>query len=167
MPLYLIASVLLFITFFRVFTVMFLKGTWSRVDNIAAILGLQFIAQATQFPMKKILYFYVSSLRIMCAVSSVAVPCNRALPECCASTFRTILRMFQLPHFIADTTFDFTFHMRCTSTVRSLSLLSSERCLLSQMFCSWHSSWTNSDPYRSGCTFQITVLSLLRVMFQA
>ena len=73
-PLYLIASVLLFITFFRVFTVMFLKGTWSMVDNIAAILGLQFMAQATLIPTKKVLYFYVSTLRNTCAVPSVAVP---------------------------------------------------------------------------------------------
>ena len=36
--------------FFSVFTVMFVKGTWSRVDNIAAILGLQFMAQVTLFP---------------------------------------------------------------------------------------------------------------------
>jgi len=53
---------------------MFLKGTWPRVDNIAAILGLQFMAQATLFPLKKVLYFYVSTLRSVCAVPSVAVP---------------------------------------------------------------------------------------------
>ena len=71
---------------------------------------------------KEVLCFYVSTLRSMCAVPSVATPRSRALPACCVSTFRTILRMFQLPHFIAATTFDFTFHMRCTSTVRSLLL---------------------------------------------
>jgi hypothetical protein len=78
----------------------------------------------------------------MCAVPSVAVPRSRAFPARCASAFRTILRMFQLPQFTAATTFDFTFHMRCTSTVRSLLLLLllllSEHCLLSQAFCSWH-----------------------------
>lgn len=39
--------------FFGVFTVIFLKGTWSTVDNNAAILGLQFMAQVTLFPVRR------------------------------------------------------------------------------------------------------------------
>jgi succinate-acetate transporter protein len=53
----------------------------SRVYSVSAVLYLQFVLHVMLFSMSNVLYFYISSLRSMCAVHSMAVFCG-SLIQC-------------------------------------------------------------------------------------
>ena len=91
--------------------------------SVAAILLLLFTVLISLVSVLNLLYFYISTVRSVCAVPNVAVFWS-ALTSC----FPGMLLMYFLNDFeivpvapiITGITFVFTFHMRCISIVRSL-----------------------------------------------
>jgi len=73
-----------------------------REYSVAAILLLLFMVLISLVPVFKLLYFYISTFRSMCAVPNMAVFWIPVAPV------------------ITGMAFVFTFHMRCFSVVRSL-----------------------------------------------
>ena len=74
-------------------------------------------------PVLNLLYIYINTFRSMCAVPNMAVFCS-SLTSCFPGTLLTyFLNDFEIvpvASIITGITFDFTFHMRCISIVRSL-----------------------------------------------
>src|SRR5215469_11657725 len=70
-----------------------------------------------------VLYFYVSTLRSMCAVPNMAVFCNSLtswFPGMLLTYFLNDFEMVPVAPITTGITIAFTFHMRCISIVRSL-----------------------------------------------
>ena len=94
-----------------------------REYSVADILLLLFIVLISLVSVLNLLYFYISTLRSMCAVPNVAVFCS-SLTSCFPGVlFTYFLNDFEIvpvAPIITGITFVFTFHMRCISIVRSL-----------------------------------------------
>ena len=94
-----------------------------REYSVAAILLLLFMVPISLVSVLNLLYFYVSTFRIMCAVPNMAVFCS-SLTSCFPGLLRTyFLNDFEIVPVAPITTgitFVFTFHMRCIHIVRSL-----------------------------------------------
>ena len=87
---------------------------------VAAILSLLFMVPLCLVPVLVLLFFYVSTLRSMCAVPNMAVFCSSLtswFPGMSLTYFLNDLEMVPVAQMI---TLVFTLHMRCTSIVRSL-----------------------------------------------
>ena len=70
-----------------------------------------------------LLYFYISTIRSMCAVPSTAVFCSSmtaCFPGMLLTYFLNDFEIVPVAPIITGITFVFTFHMRCISIVRSL-----------------------------------------------
>jgi len=94
-----------------------------REYSVAAILFLLFMVLISLVPVLTLLYFYISTFRIMCAVPNMAVfcsPLNSWFPAMLLTYFLNDFEMVQVSPIITGITFVFTFHMRCISIVRSL-----------------------------------------------
>ena len=120
----LLLLLLLFITFMQdVSNYISETNHVSRVCNVAASLYLQFMIHVILFPISNVLYFYISTLRSMCAVPNMAVSCT-SLISCCPGMFsRYDLAIVTFTPIFSGITSVFTFHVCCISTVRSLLLL--------------------------------------------
>jgi len=94
-----------------------------REYSVAAILLLLFMVLISSVSVLNLLQFYISTFRSMCAVPNMAVVWI-SLNSCFHGMLLTyFLNNFEtVPVAPASTgiTFDFTFHMRCISIVRSL-----------------------------------------------
>jgi len=77
-------------------------------------------------PVLNLLYFYISTFRIVCAVPNVAVFCSSltsCFPGMLPTYFVNDFEIVPVAPIITGVTFVFTFHMRCISIVRSILLL--------------------------------------------
>jgi len=75
--------------------------------------------------MFNVLYFYISTFRSMCAVHNMAVFRSSMIscfPGALLGCFLNDFEMVPVARIITGITSVFTFHMRCTSIVRSLDL---------------------------------------------
>ena len=94
-----------------------------REYSVAAVLLLLFMAFISLVLVLNILYFYISTFRIICSVPNMAVFCS-SLTSCFPGMLLTyFLKEFEIvpvAPIITGITFVFTFHMRCISIVRSL-----------------------------------------------
>ena len=93
-----------------------------RENSVAAILLLLFMVLISLVSVLNLLYFYISTFRIMCAVPNMAVFCS-SLTSCFPDMFLTyFLNDFEIvpaAPIITGITFAFAFHTRCISIVRS------------------------------------------------
>jgi len=92
----------------------------STVYSVATVLYLQFVLLVTLFHMLNILYFYISTSRIMCVVPSMVFFCSYLL-SCFLCMFLkcflwVILKCFQLPYYDWYH-FGFTFQIHCIRIV--------------------------------------------------
>jgi len=90
---------------------------------VAAILSLLFMVPLCLVPALVLLFFYVSTFRSMCAVPNMAVFCSSLtswFPGMSLTYSLNDLEMVPVAPIITGITLVFTFHMRCSSVVRSL-----------------------------------------------
>jgi len=74
-------------------------------------------------PVLNLLYFHISTFRIMCAVPNMAVFCSfltSCFPGMLLTYFLNVFEIVPVARIITGITFVFTFHMRRISIVRSL-----------------------------------------------
>ena len=94
-----------------------------RECSVAAILLLLFMVLISLVPMLNLLYFYISTLRSMFAVSNMAVLCSFLILWFPGMLFTYFLNDFEIvpvAYVITGIIFVFTFHMHCISVVNSL-----------------------------------------------
>ena len=122
----------------------------SRENSVSAALYLQFVLHVTSFHMSNVMYFDISTLGSMCAVTNMAVflssliPCFPGMvPRYCLKDFE----MVTVAPVITGITFVFTFHMRWISTVRFLYFR-----LFSASFLITFLSWI-CNTYKHTCSF--------------
>jgi len=90
---------------------------------VAAILSFLFMVPLCLVPALALLFFYVSTFRIMCVMPNMAVFCSSLtswFPGTSFTYFLNDLEMVPVAPVITGITFVFIFHMRCISIVRSL-----------------------------------------------
>ena len=93
-----------------------------REYNVAAILPLLFMVHLCLAPALVLLFFYVSTVRSMCAVPNMSVFCSSLMswfPGMSLTYFLNYLEVVPVAPIITGITLVFTFHMRCISIVRS------------------------------------------------
>jgi len=91
--------------------------------SVAAILLLPFTVLISLIPVLNLLYFYISTFRIMCAVPNMAVffsSLTSCFPGMLLTYFLNDFEIVPVAPIITGITFVFTFHLRCISVVRSL-----------------------------------------------
>ena len=94
-----------------------------REYSVAAILVLLFTVLISLVSVLNLLYFYISTFRIICAVPNMAVFCSSltsCFPGMLLTYFLNDCEIVPVAPIITGITFVFTFHMRCISIVRSL-----------------------------------------------
>jgi len=94
-----------------------------REYSVAAVLLLLFMVLISLVSVFYLLYFYISTFRIMCAVPNMAVFCSSftsCFPGMLLAYFLNEFEVVPVAPIITGITFVFTFHMRCISIVRSL-----------------------------------------------
>jgi len=99
------------------------KNYVPREYSVAAILLLLFMVLISVVSVLNLLYFYISTFRIMCAVPNMAVLCSSftsCFPGMLLTYFLNYFEIVPVAPIITGITFVFTFHMRCISIVRSL-----------------------------------------------
>ena len=97
-----------------------------RERSVAAILLLLFMVLISLVSVLNLLYFYISTFRIMCAVPNMAVFCSSltsCFPGMLLTYFLNEFEIVPVAPIITGITFVFTFHMRFISIVRYLLLL--------------------------------------------
>ena len=95
-----------------------------REYSVSAILSLLFMVSISLVPALGLLYFYVSTFRSMCVVPNMAVFCcsfTSWFPSMLLMYFLNDFEMVPVAPIINGITFVFTFHMRCTRSVRKVS----------------------------------------------
>ena len=126
--------IIIIIIIILIIIISFMKGIYTYIPetnyvpreySIAAVLLLLFTVLISLVSVLNLLYFYISTLRSVCAVPNMAVFCSSL-----TSWFHVMLLAYFLNYFeivpvapiVTGITFVFTFHMRCTriSIVRSL-----------------------------------------------
>ena len=103
--------------------------------------------------MLNLLYFYISTFRIMCALSNMAVFCSSMIwcfPLMFLRYFMNDFEMTPVAPIITGITFIFTFHMLCIPLVRSLYF----RILSASFFITFLSSAIYNIYYPT-CFFSI------------
>jgi len=91
--------------------------------RVAAILLLLFVVLISLVSVLKLLYFYISTFRSMCAVNNMAVFCSSLtswFPGMLLTYFLNYFEIVPVAPVITGITFVFTFNMYCISIVRSL-----------------------------------------------
>jgi len=94
-----------------------------REYSVAAILFFLFMVLISLVSVLNLLYFYVSTLRSMCAVPNMAIfwsSLTLCFPGLLPTYFLNDLEIVPVAPIITGITFVFTFHMHCISIVRSL-----------------------------------------------
>ena len=96
-----------------------------REYSVAAILLLLFMVLISLVPVLNLLYFYISTLRSMCAVPNMALFCS-SLTSCFPGVLLTYFlndsEIVPVAPIFTGITFGFAFHMLCISIVSSLYL---------------------------------------------
>ena len=113
---------------FTLFTIIYLKQTVSTVCSVATVLCSQYMVRAMLFHIIKVLYFYISTFRNMCAVYGIAVFCNSLMSCVSGMLIRYFVRYFNVPTvapIITGITFNLKFHILCIS-VLTLNPLNAE-----------------------------------------
>ena len=93
-----------------------------RQYSVAAILLLLFMVLISLVSVLYLMYFYISTFRIMCTVPNMAVFCSSftsCFPGMLLTYFLNDFEIVTVAPIITGITFVFTFHMRCISIVRS------------------------------------------------
>jgi len=120
------------IIFIIIIIISFLQGIYTYIPetnyvlreySVAAILLLLFIVLISLVSVLKLLCFYISSFRSVCAVPNVAVFCSSltsCFPGMLLTYFLNDFEIVPVAPIITGINFVFTFHMRCISIVRSL-----------------------------------------------
>jgi uncharacterized membrane protein len=119
----------------------------TKQHNVTAILSLLFIVPISLAPVLVLMHFYISTFRSMCAVPNMAVFCSSLtswFPGTVLTYFLNNFEMVQVAPVITGITLVLTFHIRCTSIVRSLLLL-----LLLLLFAAIELLLGGSKPYTS------------------
>jgi small-conductance mechanosensitive channel len=91
--------------------------------NVAAILSLLLMAPISLVPTLALMYFYISTFRSMCSVSSIAVFCSSLtswFPGMMLTYFLNYFEMVPVAPVISGITLVSTFYIRSISIVRSL-----------------------------------------------
>jgi hypothetical protein len=99
------------------------KNHVPKGHNVAAILSLLFMAPITLVLALVPMYFYISTLRNVCAVRNMAVFCSSLTSWFHGMVLTYVLNDFEMvpvAPIITGITLVFTFHIRCISIVRSL-----------------------------------------------
>jgi hypothetical protein len=94
-----------------------------REYSVAAILLLLFTVLISLVSVLNLLYFYISTFRSMSAVPNMAVfwsSSTSCFPGMLLTHFLNDFEIVPVAPIITGITFDFTFHVRCISVVRSL-----------------------------------------------
>ena len=94
-----------------------------REYSVAAILLLLFMVLISLGSVLNLLYFYISTFRIICAVPNMAVFCSSLtsyFPGMLLTYFLNDFEIVPVAPIITGITFVFPFHMRSISIVRSL-----------------------------------------------
>jgi len=97
-----------------------------REYSVAAILLLLFIVLISLVSVLNLLYFYISTFRIMCAVPNMAVFCSSLtswFPGMLLTYFLNDFEIVPVAPIISGINLDFTFHMRCISVIIFYNLL--------------------------------------------
>ena len=90
---------------------------------VAAIVLLLFMVLISLVSVLNLLYFYIRTFRIMCAVPNMAVfwsSLTSCFPGMLVTYFLNYFEIVPVALITSGITFVFTFHMRCISIVRSL-----------------------------------------------
>ena len=117
-----IIIIIIIITLYKVFTIMYLSHV-SSVYYIRTILWLQFMVHVMSSPMINVLFFYVRTFTVICAVTNIVVFYSSLMSCLPVMLFRHFLNDFQVVLFIPviiGITFVFTLHTCCISIVRHL-----------------------------------------------
>ena len=104
-----------------------------REYSVAAILLLLLLVLISLVSVLNLLYFYISTLRSMCAVPNMAVFCSSltsCFPGMLLTYFFNDFEIVPVAPIITGITFVFTFHTRCISIVRSLYFRIFSACFL-------------------------------------
>ena len=91
-----------------------------REHSVAAILLLLFMVLISSVSVLNLLYFYISTIRSMCAVPNMAVFCSSwtsCFPGTLLTYFLNDFETVPVATVITGITFVFTFHMRCISII--------------------------------------------------
>ena len=94
-----------------------------REYSVAAILLFLFMVLISLVSVLNLLYFYISTFRIMCAVPNKAVfssSLTSLFPNMLLTYFPNVFQIVPVALIITGITIIFTFHMRCISIVRSI-----------------------------------------------
>ena len=94
-----------------------------REYSVAAILLLLFMVLISLVSVLKMLYFYISTFQIMCAVPNMAVFrsfLTSCFPGMLLTYFLNDFEIVPVAPIVTGITFGFVFHMRCISIVRFL-----------------------------------------------
>ena len=94
-----------------------------REYSVAAILLLLFTVLISSVSVLNLLYFYISTIRSICAVPNMAVfysSLTSCFPGILVTYFLNDFEIVPVAPVITGITFVFTFHMRCISIVRSV-----------------------------------------------
>ena len=94
-----------------------------REYSVTAFLLLLYMVLISLVSVLNLLYFYISTLRSMCAVPNMAVFCSSltsCFPGMLLTYFLNDFEIVPVAPVVTGITFVFTFHMRCISIVRSL-----------------------------------------------
>jgi hypothetical protein len=113
-------------------TISFMRGIYTYIPetnhvsmeyNDAAILSLLFMVPISLAPALTLMYFYISTLRSMCAASNMAGFCSSltsCFPDMVFTYFLNYFEMVPVAPIITGITLVFTFHIRCIPIVRFL-----------------------------------------------
>ena len=99
-----------------------------REYRVAVILLLLLMVFISLVSVLNLLYFFISTFRIMCAVPNIAVFCSSltsCFPGMLLTYFLNDFEIVPIAPIVTRITLVFTFHMRCVSIARSLYLKSS------------------------------------------
>ena len=105
------------------FILIFLRKNVPREHSVAAIVLLLFMVLISLVSVLNLLYFYISTFLIMCAVPNMTVFCSSLtswFPGMLLTYFLNDFEIVPVVPIITGITFVFTFHMRCISIVRYL-----------------------------------------------
>jgi len=94
----------------------------AREYSVAAILFLLFMVLISLVSVLNLLYFYISTLRSMCAVPIMAVSCSSltsCFPGMLLTYFLNDFEIVPVAHIITGI-MAFTCHVRCITVIRSL-----------------------------------------------
>ena len=122
-----IIIIIIVIIIIIIIIISFIQGNYAHIRetnyvpreySFAAVLLLLFMVFISLVPVMNVLYFYISTFRIMCAVPNMAVFCSSLtsyFPGMLLMYFLNVFEIVPVAPIITGITCVFTFHMRCIS----------------------------------------------------